>query len=101
MSYLYVFMGTAKDAIAAKKSEWIDFKEVNKQTVFTIPVEALDKEIDCAAYSKARKKWYDRKIVLDASSLPEGALLIELPDYALIEDALKAYGIDSAKASEA
>ncbi|MBR7075946.1 MAG: hypothetical protein IKI32_03380 [Lachnospiraceae bacterium] len=100
MSYLNVFMGTAKEAIAAKKSEWIDFKEVNNQTVFTIPVEALDKEIDCAAYSKARKKWYDRKIVLDASSLPEEALLIELPDYALIEDALKAYGIDSAKAAE-
>lgn len=100
MSYLNVFMGTAKEAIAAKKSEWIDFKEVNKQTVFTIPVEALDKELDCAAYSKARKKWYDRKIVLDASTLPEDALLIELPDYTLIEDAVKAYGIDSAKASE-
>lgn len=100
MSYLYVFMGTAKEAIAAKKSEWIGFKEVNNQTVFTIPVEALDKEIDCAAYSKARKKWYDRKIVFDASTLPEGTVLVDLPDYALIEDALKAYGLDSSKASE-
>ena len=100
MSYLYVFMGTGKEAIAAKKSEWISFKEVNNQTVFTIPVEALDKEIDCAAYSKARKKWYDRKIVFDASTLPEGTVAISLPDYALIEDALKAYGVDEAKASE-
>ena len=97
MSYLYVFMGTAKDAVAAKKSEWIDFKEVNKQTVFTVPVEALDKEIDCAAYSKARKKWYDRKIVFDASSLPEGVVLIELPDYDLIENAIDAYGTDSSQ----
>ena len=97
MSYLYVFMGTAKDAAGAKKSEWIDFKEVNKQTVFTVPVEALDKEIDCAAYSKARKKWYDRKIVFDASSLPEGVVLIDLPDYDLIEKAIDAYGTDSSQ----
>lgn len=100
MSYLYVFMGTGKEAVAAKKSEWIDFKEVNNQTVFTIPVEALDKEINCAAYSKARKKWYDRKIVFDASTLPKGALLITLPDYSLIEAAVKAYGVDSAKVAE-
>ena len=99
MSYLNVYMGTAKDAVAAKKSEQIGFKEVNNQTVFTVPVEALDKEIDIAAFSKARKKWYDRKVVFDASSLPEGALLIELPDYELIEDAVSAYGADEADAA--
>ena len=99
MSYLNVYMGTAKEAVAAKKSELIDFKEVNKQTVFTVPVEALNKEIDCAAFSKARKKWYDRKIVFDASSLPEGALLIDLPDFTLIEEAIKAYGADNADAA--
>ncbi len=101
MSYLYVYMGTSKDAAAASKKEQIDFKEVNNQTVFTVPVEALDKEIDIAAFSKARKKWYDRKVVFDASSLPEGALLIELPDYELIEDAIKAYGADEAAAADA
>ena len=100
MSYLNVYMGTAKDAVAAKKSDLIDFKEVNKQTVFTVPVEALNKEIDCAAFSKARKKWYDRKIVFDASSLPEEALLIDLPDFKLIEEAIKAYGADNAAAAE-
>lgn len=101
MSYLNVYMGTAKDAVAAKKSEQIGFKEVNNQTVFTVPVEALDKEIEIAAFSKARKKWYDRKVVFDASSLPDGALLIELPDYELIEDAISAYGVDEAAAAAA
>ena len=100
MSYTNVYMGTAKEAAGAKNSELIGFKEVNKQTVFTIPVEALNKEIDCAALSKARKKWYDRKIVFDASSLPEGAVLVDLPDYDLIEEAIKAYGADNANAAE-
>ena len=101
MSYLNVYMGTAKDAVAAKKSEQIGFKEVDNQTVFTVPVEALDKEIEIAAFSKARKKWYDRKVVFDASSLPDGALLIELPDYELIEDAISAYGVDEAATAAA
>lgn len=100
MSYLYVYMGTSKDAAGAKDSEKIGFKEVNKQTVFTVPVEALDKPIDMAAFSKARKKWYDRKVVFDASSLPKEALLIELPDYELIEEAIKAYGAEEADAAE-
>ncbi|MBQ9031583.1 MAG: hypothetical protein IJ106_09065 [Parasporobacterium sp.] len=94
MSYLYVFMGTAAQARKAPESDWIGFREENGHTVFTIPVEALNKEIDCAAYSKARKKWYNRKILFDASSLPEEALQVTLPDYQLIEDAIMAYGQD-------
>ena len=100
MSYLYVFMGTAKEAAAAPESERIGFQEVEKQTVFTVPVKALDQAIDIAAFSKARKKWYDRKVVFYASSLPEDAVLIELPDYDLIEDAIKAYGADEEEAAK-
>ena len=85
MSYKYVFMGTKKEAADAPESEWIGFEEAGGCTVFTIPVEALDKELDCAAYSKSRKKWYDRKIIFYADSLPAEALDIELPDYDLIE----------------
>lgn len=93
MSYLYVYMGTSAEA-AKDEDHWIDFKEVDECTVFTIPVEALNKEIDCAAYSKSRKKWYDRKIVFDASSLPEGACQVPIPDYDLISDAINVYGKD-------
>lgn len=101
MSYLHVFMGTAKEAYGADKKELIGFQEVDEQTVFTVPVEALDKEIEIAAFSKARKKWYDRNVVFDASTLPDGVLDIELPDYDLIEDAIKAYGADEAEAAAA
>ena len=93
MSYLYVYMGTSSQA-TKDKEHWIDFKEVDGCTVFTIPVEALNKEIDCAAFSKSRKKWYDRKIVFDAASLPEGACEVPIPDYDLIADAIKVYGKD-------
>ncbi len=93
MSYLYVYMGTAEHAVADSQ-HWIDFREEDQHTVFTIPVEALNKEIKCAAYSKAKKKWYNRNLVFDASSLSEEACRISIPDYNLIADAIKAYGQD-------
>ena len=91
MSYLYVYPGSGAQA-GADPDHRIGFQEEGGQTVFTIPVEALNKEIDCAAYSKARKKWYDRKLVFNAASLPEDAIRFPVPDYELIADAIKAYG---------
>ena len=91
LSYRYVYPGTVREAEEAEESAWLGCREEDGKSVFTIPVEALDKEIDCAAYSKKRKMWYDRKLVFDASSLSEEALKIELPDYELIELALRAY----------
>ena len=40
---------------------------------FKVPVEALDKEIDCSAFSKKKEKWYDRVLVFLADSLPPEA----------------------------
>ena len=40
-----------------------------------MPVEALDKGIDCAAYSKRKEMWYDRTLVFCASSLPQEAFV--------------------------
>ena len=91
MSYLYVYPGTKQEA-EADEEHWIDFQESDQQTVFTIPVEALNQKIPCAAFSKARKKWYDRDLVFDASSLPEDAISVPIPDYDMIADAIKAYG---------
>ncbi len=91
LSYLYVFSGTAKEARKAEEALWIPREEAENESIFEIPVEALDKEVPCAAYSKARKKWYPRSIVVYASSLPEEALKIDLPDYELIDAALAFY----------
>ena len=94
MSYLWVYPGTKKEAAAAPENDWIGFEEVDHHTVFTLPVAALDTPVKCAAFSKAREIWYDRDLVFYASSLPGDALLIDLPDYDLIEAAVRAYEPD-------
>ena len=93
MSYRYVYPGTKKEAANADPSTWIEFEEETGQTTFTFPVPALNAEVDCAAYSKGRRRWYSRTLVFDASSLPKEALAFDLPDYELIEDALRAYEV--------
>lgn len=89
-SYLYTYLGTKEEAAAADEASWIPFTEDGDFSVFTFPVEALNTPIDCAAFSKKKKKWYDRRLLFDATTLPEDALLIELPDYELIAQGLKA-----------
>lgn len=91
LSYLYVYPGTAKEARYADESAWVPREEGEGESIFEIPVEALDQEVSCAAYSKARKKWYPRNIVVYASSLPSDALKISLPDYELIDSAVAYY----------
>lgn len=65
-------------------------------TVFHIAVPALNMPFDCAAHSVKRDQWYDRQLLVDAASLPEGALGFELPDYGVLAKALTAYGPDVA-----
>ncbi len=72
--YLYVYMGTGEEAAAADESSYIPFTENADGThTFTVPVEALDAGIDCAAFSKKKKKWYERTLVFRADSLPADA----------------------------
>lgn len=74
--YEYLFMGTGEEAAKADESEYIREEEADGVISFTVPVEALDKEIDCAAFSKRKEQWYDRKLVFRADSLPQGACLV-------------------------
>ena len=69
--YGKVFMGTGEEAEKAGEGDYIQAEEsADGKNVFEIPVEALDKGIDCAAYSKKKETWYDRTLVVRASSLP-------------------------------
>lgn len=73
--YLYIYMGTGEQAAAASESDYIPFTEEADGThSFTVPVDALDEGIDCAAFSKKKEKWYDRTILFRADSLPMDAL---------------------------
>lgn len=70
--YLYVFMGKGEDA--TDESKYIPFVEnENGEHTFTVPVEALDKGIECSAFSKKKEQWYDRTLLFNASSLPADA----------------------------
>ena len=71
--YEYLFMGTGEDAEKASESDYINAEESGDAVAFTVPVEALDKEIDCAAFSKRKEQWYDRKLVFRADSLSDEA----------------------------
>ncbi|MCI6926510.1 MAG: hypothetical protein MR761_05295 [Butyricicoccus porcorum] len=94
--YLYVFMGTGEEAAQAQQSSYIPFEENEKgEHTFTVPVEALDAGIDCAAFSKNKEKWYDRTLVFRADSLPADALsnnAITTPESLNLEDGT--YSID-------
>ena len=72
--YLYVYMGTGEQAAAADEADYIPFTEEADGThSFTVPVDALDEGIDCAAFSKKKEKWYDRTLLFRADSLPAEA----------------------------
>lgn len=69
--YLYVFIGSAQEAADADPSDYIPFEENDDGThSFTVPVEALDMGISCAAFSKNKELWYDRTLLFRADSLP-------------------------------
>ena len=72
--YLYLFMGNSVEAEHATEDAYIPFEENEAgQYTFTVPVEALDAGIDCAAFSKRKELWYDRTILFRADSLPVDA----------------------------
>ncbi|MGN0363208.1 MAG: hypothetical protein ACI4ET_10245 [Bilifractor sp.] len=94
-SYSLIFNGTAKEAAAADASDYIEIEEDDAgYASFTLPVAALDQQISIASYSVKKKKWYNRTILFDATSLPEDSLLVKLPDFDAIENGLKAEGYD-------
>ena len=73
--YLKVFMGTGEEAVEAEEEDYIPYEEDSLGLhTYTVPVEALNQAIDCAAFSKDREKWYDRTLIFHASSIPVDAL---------------------------
>ncbi|MCR5168632.1 MAG: sirohydrochlorin cobaltochelatase [Oscillospiraceae bacterium] len=66
----YLYMGTAADAENAVEIDLIAFTENDEgKHVYTIPVEALDKPIKCAAQSLKKGTWYDHEIIFKSESI--------------------------------
>lgn len=68
--YGYLYMGTKEEATSADQSFWIPYQvnEEGKYT-YTVPVEALDKELAVAAYSIKKGIWYDRKLTFQSETM--------------------------------
>ena len=76
--YGYVYMGTRKEADADTDENFIPFTmDEEGGKVFTVPVEALNLEHDCAAWSIRKETWYDRILVFESGLLPETAYVGE------------------------
>ena len=73
-SFLYVYPGSAEEAASMTENAWTaPVMLENGDMTFTIPVEALDAAVPCAAYSKNKELWYDRSLLFRADSLPMSA----------------------------
>ena len=73
--YGKMFMGTADDAASAQESQMIQVgtNDAGEKT-FALPIDALDSDVVCAAWSIKKETWYDRTLTFHAADLPAEAL---------------------------
>lgn len=68
--YGKLYMGTAEDAAQAGEDECIPYVEdEDGAKTFTVPLESLNTEVDCAAWSIKKEAWYARTLVFLADTL--------------------------------
>ncbi len=73
--YTKLYMGKGEAALADSEDNYIPYVlDDDGAYTFTVPVEALDKEVDCAAWSKKKEKWYDRVLVFFSEGVPQDAI---------------------------
>lgn len=76
--YEKLYMGTGEEATADTDDKCIYFVEnADGKYTYEVPVEALNQETDCAAWSIRKKMWYDRVLVFQSSLIPEDAITAE------------------------
>ncbi len=69
--YTWLYMGTGEEAAASAEADRITHEEdADGSHTFTVPVEALDQGIDCAAFSTKKEKWYERTLAFLSADLP-------------------------------
>ncbi len=70
--YGKLYMGTGEQALTDTANHH-DFRLNGERHSFTIPVAALDAELDCAGWSIRREQWYDHTVVFQSASIPDSA----------------------------
>ena len=73
--YGKLFMGTADEAASASEDDCIPYVEdAEGRYTYTVPVEQLNVETPCAAWSTKKEQWYDRNLTFTANGIPAGSI---------------------------
>lgn len=76
--YDKVFVGTGEEAAAASEDTYIPAVSDSEGAVtFEVPLEALNVEMDLAAWSVNKEKWYDRTLVFYTDGIPTESITVE------------------------
>lgn len=68
--YGKLFMGTGDEAAAASEADFIPYVEnAEGKYTYDVPVDALDEDTACAAWSIRRERWYDRTLVFESAGV--------------------------------
>ena len=68
--YGKLFMGTGDEAAAASEADFIPYVEnAEGKYTYDVPVDALDEDTACAAWSIKRERWYDRTLVFESAGV--------------------------------
>jgi len=68
--YGKLFMGTGEEAAAASEADFIPYVEnAEGKYTYDVPVDALDEDTACAAWSIRRERWYDRTLVFESAGV--------------------------------
>ncbi|MCR4963761.1 MAG: hypothetical protein K6B40_07780 [Firmicutes bacterium] len=73
--YDKLYAGTGEEALADSAGNCIPaVLDSEGAYTFTLPLQALNTDTDCAAWSVRKQKWYDRVLVFLSDAIPEDAL---------------------------
>lgn len=68
--YGKLFMGTGDEAAAASEADFIPYVEnAEGKYTYDVPVDALDEDTACAAWSIRKEQWYDRTLVFESAGV--------------------------------
>ncbi|MEA5143615.1 MAG: sirohydrochlorin cobaltochelatase [Oscillibacter sp.] len=73
--YDKLFLGTAEAAGAAEESQFIPAVDnAAGEKTYALPIQLLDTDVACAAWSIKKETWYDRTLVFHSADLPAGVI---------------------------
>ena len=68
--YGKLFMGTGEEAASASDADCIPYVEnAEGKYTYDVPVQALDEDTACAAWSIKKEQWYDRTLVFESAGV--------------------------------